>query len=299
MLGLSACLALWLGTVSSKSTRAPVLTEDMLIRFLVAALPFDADVTALISQDHGLADALDKRSFNDGLQLRVLPLGASIVYGLHSSDGNGFRYGLREQLVYNGNPTHMIGSVQSGTMVDNNVEGWPGYTITQVAAKAELDIADQPNLVILHVGTNDCVQSLDIDNAGARLGTLIDYLFDNIPGVTIVASTLLPNGNPTTQANVDIYNSQIPALIQARQAAGKKITYVDFSSSWWSVSDLGSDGFVDTSADTRISTNLYNRTHPTDAGYLKMAEVWWRKFSRRSKRDVLGFRTTSQKHVDS
>ena len=186
---------------------------------------------------------LTKRSLDNGVQLRILPLGASIVYGLKSSDGNGFRYGLRNQLIYDGNPINIIGSVTTGTMADDDCEGWPGYVITQVAAKAELSIPFQPNLVLLHVGTNDAVESVDIENAGSRLGTLIDRLFDAIPGVTIVASTLLPNGNPTTQANIAIYNSQIPGVVQARQAAGQHITYVDFSSPYFGLSDIGSDGY--------------------------------------------------------
>lgn len=205
-----------------------------------------------------------RRSFGSGVQLRILPLGASIVFGQTSPDGNGFRYGLRNQLVYGGNPVNMVGSVRAGAMADNECEGWPGYVITQVAAKAELSIPFQPNLVLLHVGTNDAVQGIDIQNAAGRLGTLIDRLFAAIPGVTIVASTLLPNGNSATQANVAIYNSQVPGIIKTRQAAGKKITYVDFSSSYWSLTDIGPDG-----------------THPTEGGYMKMAEVWLRTFSNR------------------
>lgn len=197
------------------------------------------------------------RVFNNGLQLRILPLGASIVYGEKSSDGNGFRYGLRNQLVDNGNPVNFIGSNQGGSMIDNECEAWPGYTIDQVAEKAELSIPSQPNLVLLHVGTNDAVQDLDIQNAMVRLESLIDRLFDAIPGVTIIASTLLPNTNSKTQANIDIINNQIPNLVQERQSSGKWITYVDFASSYFSLSDL-SDG-----------------THPNDDGYLKMAEVWY------------------------
>jgi len=198
------------------------------------------------------------RVLNNGVQLRILPLGASIVYGLKSSDGNGFRYGLRNQLVDNGNPVNFVGSNHGGSMIDNECEAWPGYTIDQVAQKAELSIPSQPNLVLLHVGTNDAVQNLDIQNAGNRLGSLIDRLFDAIPGVTVVASTLLSNANSQTQANVAIYNRKIPDVVQTRQAQGKQIVYVDFSSSYFSLSDLSSDG-----------------THPTDAGYLKMAEVWY------------------------
>lgn len=206
--------------------------------------------TSILVNDHALDSAV---------QLRILPLGASIMYGLKSSDGNGFRNALRNKLIANGNPSvDYVGSNHCGTMADNECEGWPGFTISQVAAKAELSIPSKPNLVLLHVGTNDAVQNVDIQHAGDRLGSLIDRLFDAIPGVTIVASTLLPNANPKTQANVKIYNGQIPGVVQKRQASGKHIVYVDFSTSTFSLSDLSSDG-----------------THPTDAGYVKMAEVWY------------------------
>lgn len=61
------------------------------------------------------ANGLSKKGFNNGVQLRILPLGATIVYGQTSPDANGFRYGLRNQLIYNGNPVNMVGSVHAGT----------------------------------------------------------------------------------------------------------------------------------------------------------------------------------------
>jgi lysophospholipase L1-like esterase len=237
--GMSPCLFLF-------------LVLSLLKNIGTLAFPTSAvNDTHMVINDHIFRDA--------AVQLRILPLGASIVYGLKSSDGNGFRAALRKKLIDNGNPTvDYIGSNHCGTMTDNECEGWPGYTISQVAQKAELSIPSKPNLVLLHVGTNDAVQNLDIQHAGDRLGSLIDRLFDDVPGVTIVASTLLPNANPKIQANVQIYNSKIPDVVQRRQAAGKQIVYVDFSSSSFSLSDLSSDG-----------------THPTDAGYIKMAEVWY------------------------
>jgi lysophospholipase L1-like esterase len=197
------------------------------------------------------------RASKNGVQLRILPLGASIVFGLQSSDGNGFRQDLRNQLTSNGYQVDYVGSNNAGSMVDNECEAWPGYVIDQVATKAESSIAFKPKLILLHVGTNDAVQNLDIQNAGQRLGVLIDRLFDAIPGVTVIASTLLPNANSNTQTNVNIYNRQIPELVRKRQTAGNHIAYVDFSSSLFGLSDL-SDG-----------------THPTDAGYHKMAGVWY------------------------
>lgn len=79
--------------------------------------------------------------------------------------------------------------------------------------------------------------NIDVANAHVRLGKLIDETFAAIPDITIIASTLLPNA--TAQNNVIIYNGNIPAMIRARQSAGKKVTHVDFFSSWFSLADIG------------------------------------------------------------
>lgn len=66
--------------------------------------------------------------------LRVMPLGASITVGYQSSDGNGYRKFLREQLRFAGWEVDMVGSLANGTMKDNvrftistkalTMEGW-------------------------------------------------------------------------------------------------------------------------------------------------------------------------------
>jgi lysophospholipase L1-like esterase len=152
----------------------------------------------------------------------------------------------------------MIGSRQSGTMVDNDVEGWPGARIEQVAEKAELSIPSKPNLVLLHVGTNDMLQNFNVSTAHLRLGALVDHLFDTIPGVTVICSTLLPNLNAAAESNAQSFNAKIPALVAERLKAGKKILQADFSS--FSTSLIGADG-----------------THPTSDGYVKMADVWYQR----------------------
>lgn len=76
-------------------------------------------------------------------------------------------------------------------MQDN--EGWPGYVITQVHDMFAQSKNMLPNLVLLNVGTNDCLQNIDTSNAGQRLEALIDDIYASIPGVTIIVSTALPN----------------------------------------------------------------------------------------------------------
>lgn len=51
--------------------------------------------------------------------LRIMPLGASITTGLKSSDKNGYRIWIREQLRHAGWEVNMVGSLKSGTMRDN------------------------------------------------------------------------------------------------------------------------------------------------------------------------------------
>lgn len=53
--------------------------------------------------------------------LRILPLGASITFGVDATEpntGNGYRKFLRDQLRYEGWQVNMVGSKSSGTMRD-------------------------------------------------------------------------------------------------------------------------------------------------------------------------------------
>ena len=54
----------------------------------------------------------------DSFYLRILPLGASITWGMKSTDGNGYRKALRDQLRFDGWNVNMVGSRSNGTMND-------------------------------------------------------------------------------------------------------------------------------------------------------------------------------------
>lgn len=113
-----------------------------------------------------------------GIDLRILPLGASITAGEGSSDGNGYRQYLQQALA--GSKVRFVGSLRSGSMADNYHEGHSGFTITlvkiplllpkillfrmhptdpdanrQVEAAAAAAVGFRPNVILLYVGTND------------------------------------------------------------------------------------------------------------------------------------------------
>lgn len=69
------------------------------------------------STSHG-PDGLQIREGNR-VALRIMPLGASITAGYRSTDGNGYRKYLWEQLRYEGWEVDMVGSLRSGDMQDN------------------------------------------------------------------------------------------------------------------------------------------------------------------------------------
>lgn len=191
--------------------------------------------------------------------VRIMPLGASITWGTSSTDGNGYREALRRHLADDaGLAVDMVGSQRSGTAADNDNEGHPGYRIDAVAAGADGWIAAaRPDVVLLNVGTNDMLQHHDLANAPARLGALVDQILRAAPAATVVVSTLVPNVDATVESRVRAYNSQLPGIVQAKAAAGKKVRLADFHANL-TLADIGADGI-----------------HPTDGGYRKLADVWY------------------------
>ncbi|SLM38138.1 SGNH hydrolase-type esterase domain [Lasallia pustulata] len=208
---------------------------------------------------HVLADeeTLTRRTtVASGVELRMLPLGDSITYGTDSSDGNGYRIGLQENL--DGSDQLFIGSVQSGNMYDNDNEGHPGATINQIASFAWNSLPDRPNVVLLHAGTNDLNNPNPTDpysGAPDRLGSLIDEIVGECPDAAVLVAQIIQSANSDTEARIQDYNSQIPGVVADRANQGQHVMVVDMSSIGGS--DLSSDG-----------------THPTDAGYQIMAGIW-------------------------
>ncbi|EPE33632.1 SGNH hydrolase [Glarea lozoyensis ATCC 20868] len=194
--------------------------------------------------------------FPSDVTLRILPLGASIVFGYASTDKNGFRAALRSQLVANGASVNFVGELQSGTMIDNDVSGFIGARLDQVFTPLEHALPWLPNIILINVGSNDAGQSYDIVNYHVRLAALLDRIIKTLPKTVILLSNILPNRTPETEANVKIINAQFAAVIQERIDKGALIHFVDMHS-LMSPSDIG-DG-----------------THPSDAGYIKMGGIWY------------------------
>jgi lysophospholipase L1-like esterase len=206
----------------------------------------------------GLLDRINRylRGANgSSVQLRIMPLGDSITFGMGSSDGSGYRSRLYSELN-DQNDVTFVGSQHSGPAPDAN-EGHPGWLISDIAGIADSVLAAyKPNVVLLHIGTNDMGRNVDPAGAPARLGSLIDQIFRDDPGVTLLVSTLVPSSFPGTAERIATFNEAIPGMVASRQSAGRDIRLVTM----WAVS--GAD--------------LADGLHPNDLGYQKMAAAFFR-----------------------
>lgn len=216
-----------------------------------ATTPFPPVATLLCASL--LLSAMATRAYSAGL--RLMPIGDSITAGYRSTSDNGYRGPLYTQLKNEGNAVDFVGSQRGGNAFDPDHEGYFGNRIDQVAGLLNPDLATyQPNLVTLHLGTNDLGQGYQVATAPDRLASLIDQIIAARPGVTVLVAQLIPNSTASVQSLINTYNSRIPGIVQTRVNAGKHVYTVSMSA--LTLADLN-DGL-----------------HPNDGGYQKMANAW-------------------------
>jgi lysophospholipase L1-like esterase len=113
-----------------------------------------------------------------------------------------------------------------------------------------------PNIILLHIGTNDS-GTYSATQMTSDLSGLLDKLITNAPDAYIVVAQIIPLGYGTN-AVIQAYNQAIPGLVQQRANAGKHITTVDMYTGFTTSTMIGSDS-----------------VHPNTTGYKFMADHWY------------------------
>ncbi|KAJ8127625.1 hypothetical protein O1611_g6011 [Lasiodiplodia mahajangana] len=220
---------------------------------------WDANYTRLIgypTSTHDPTPSPSNTAIADGVDLRVLPIGDSITWGAQSSDDNGYRESLFNQLAARGNDVDFVGRIRSGSMADNQHEGHRGKFIEEIGEESYVGIGAAANIVLLHAGTNDCNKSIDVDTAPERLGNLIDLILDHSSDAVVLVCQIIPSKRPDTQIRIKNYNDAIPDIVDKFVEDGKKVYLVDMNSA------LTQDDLADD-------------LHPNDQGYAKMADTYY------------------------
>lgn len=205
-----------------------------------------------------------------GVPYELLPLGDSITQGFDSNE-RGYRADLQTLLGTGGYQTDFVGPLQNGDMADDDHAGYSGERIDQIDTRLDTIMGDtpdnDPDIILLMIGTNDVHQNFDLFNAPSRLSTLIDHIFIREPSTHLLVSTILPLfsavdkfGNPMTPsewaARVDAFNSALPGVVNTHAGAGRAVSLVDLHAL------IG-------------APDLPDGVHPNDAGNLKLAQGWY------------------------
>lgn len=205
----------------------------------------------------GLAFSVAPRSLATANEIRVMPLGDSLTYGVGSSTGGGYRLPLWNDLLAEGEHITYVGSRQNGPSgFDPANEGHPGWRIDQIADKVVGWLNTyQPQIILLHIGTNDILQNDDLENAPARLSSLIDQITSTAPNAMLLVAQIIPL-NSGLNSRIIAYNAAIPGIVQFDASKGKHVQNVDI---------------YDAVPVTALSVDTI---HPTDRGYDLMANAW-------------------------
>ncbi len=194
--------------------------------------------------------------------IRIMPLGDSITDGSanDSPDGvGGYRGNLYSQLTNAGYNVDYIGSmtINSSLVPDPNHEGHSGWRIDQLDSNMAtwLSSMADPDVVLMHIGTNDFGQNLDITNAINRLDALILNIATLRPYAHIIVTNLMERGEPANTNIQTHFNPFVEARVNAHAAAGRRVTFLDMRA----VVPL---------------VDMPDNLHPNQTGYNKMADAW-------------------------
>ncbi len=194
--------------------------------------------------------------------IRIMPLGDSITDGssYDSPDGSGgYRLKLYNMLTNLGYNVDYVGlqTVNSGLIPEKEHEGPGGWRIDQHDANITgvlASVAD-PDVVLMHIGTNDFGQGLNTTTAIDRLDALILKIATLRPYAHIIVTNLMERNEPANSNIQAQFNPFVQARVDAHAAAGRRVTFLDMRSQV-PLSDMP------------------DSLHPDQNGYDKMADTW-------------------------
>jgi autotransporter-associated beta strand protein len=199
----------------------------------------------------------------------VMPMGDSITLG--SNVTGGYRDPLYTLLTNRADTFTFVGSLTGSATAaltaagQAHHEGHSGYVITNGASRTGLDenLAgwigpghENPDKILLMIGSNDINLSYDMPNAPTRLSNLITHIYGYRPNVRLYVASIIPMSAGGHQTDVQTFNAAIPGIVASHQALGRDVVYVPMYEA------------------LNISTDLADGLHPNALGYLHMAQAW-------------------------
>ena len=237
--------------------------------------------------------------------VRIMCIGDSITdgYGV----GGSYRKFLYHNLTEAGYSIDMVGAKGGGWTptytdevtgesfsYDDENTGYSGYAIKAYDGRSgiyetlqETDCLSQdPDVVILQIGTNDVIDCHELDAAGERLTILIDYILGEISSDAVLYVTTIPDLDPnrsdvyswfgnyrhsadwqTTYSDEEVEAAVQQSVTQYNNTVRETVTALSASHSNLRFGDVHS-------AITDVTTQLGDGVHPNNTGYKQMGLYW-------------------------
>lgn len=225
-------------------------------------------------------------------QIKIMPLGDSITQGFSSGVANeefqvSYRKALYDKLKLAGyvvNDEIFVGTLFSGESVpdfDPDHEGHPGWRADEIFAgrpgsgEGKLSdwlFAEEPDIVLLHIGTNDISgNNEDWHEVEDILIVIDDYEFTSGKTVWVILALIIDRScDPflppcSKSAETTSFNNDVEDFVFfPRQAGGDRIFLVD----------MQNDAGIDYDR-WYMGGDMWDTLHPFETGYAKMADVWF------------------------
>ncbi|MFQ5649774.1 MAG: Ig-like domain-containing protein [bacterium] len=197
-------------------------------------------------------------------QIKIMPLGNSITRGVTgSTDNAGYRNDLAQLLIGEGIFFDFVGSLVDGTGFDPSHEGHDGFRADQILQNINTYLNNSnPDMVILHIGTNDISNDQTSVSTRDDIAGIIDAIHAFDPSIKIILSSIVPRDDEK-DAQTTTLNNLVEALFYTkRDDEGRNLFYAGANE-------------IFKQNPTWQTDYLSDNVHPTDAGYNIMGEVFF------------------------
>jgi acyl-CoA thioesterase-1 len=196
----------------------------------------------------------------DRAAVRIMPLGDSITQGYSASYRRSLWLALREA----GKKVDFVGTMDSHYAggpgpgdYDVDHEGHWGWTADEVLARIGDWVArSDPDIVLLHLGTNDIGGGQDPGGTVKEIAGIIIRIRAHNPGIHVLLASIIPVDHEAANARVRQFNAALGELVQSLDSGSSRVLLVDQFE--------GFDAGLDT----------YDGLHPNAGGIQKMTAKW-------------------------
>ncbi|UOQ68192.1 GDSL-type esterase/lipase family protein [Hymenobacter volaticus] len=191
-----------------------------------------------------------------------MPFGDSVTQG--AAQHNSYRRPLWIKLKNGGYYVDFVGSQDSNfggapqhTDFDLTHEGHWGWRADELLYSVhDWASANQPDIVLLHVGTNDVLQGQSVNSTVNDISQIIDRLRAVNPNVKLLLAKLIPTTR-SENGTISALNEALGGLAEQKNTRQSSLTIVDQNANF--------NAYADT----------YDGVHPNEGGEEKMAATWY------------------------